>query len=64
MLLSFIVPVYNAAAAFEECVASLRPLLDISVAEVLPLRATLASLLHRATLYGLSMPTMWCLPTA
>ena len=34
MLLSFIVPVYNAAAAFEECVASLRPLLDSGVAEV------------------------------
>ena len=34
MLLSFIVPVYNVAAAFEECVASLRPLLDSGVAEV------------------------------
>ncbi len=34
MLLSFIVPVYNNASAFAECVASLRPLLSGGVAEI------------------------------
>ena len=34
MLLSFIVPVYNNADAFAECIASLRPLLDGGDAEV------------------------------
>ncbi|MBR4176268.1 MAG: glycosyltransferase [Bacteroidales bacterium] len=33
MLLSFIVPVYNATSAFDECIASLRPLLEAGVAE-------------------------------
>ena len=34
MLLSFIIPVYNNADAFAECIASLRPLLEGGIAEV------------------------------